>query len=139
MEVYDLDPNGAARLSEISTRGNVQTGDNVMIGGIILSGAGTTDVLLRAIGPELSQYGVLNAMQDPELELHNSNGTILAANDDWRSDQEQEIINTARAPGDDRESAILTTLNAGNYTAILYGKNGTAGIALVEAYIMSGP
>src|SRR5258708_6452924 len=83
--------------------------------------AGDTNILLRAIGPTLGNFGLANSLQDPQLELHNSNGTTLVANDDWRTDQEQEIINTGLAPGDDRESSILASLNAGNYTAIVVG------------------
>jgi Alpha-galactosidase, CBM13 domain len=125
----------AATLGNISTRSFVQTGDNVMIGGFIVRGAGTKRVILRAIGPELSQYGVPNAMANPTLELHNGNGVLLASNDDWMSsNQVQEIQNTRHAPGDPSESAIVANLSPGNYTAIVRGVNDTMGVALVEVY-----
>jgi hypothetical protein len=139
VEVYDLDHNNKAELGEIATRGKVETGDNVMIGGFILSGPGTTKVLLRAIGPELTARGVSGALQDPTLELRDHNGVLLAANDDWRSSQEQEISATKIPPKDNRESAILKYLSAGGYTAIVRGKNGTTGLALVEVYALSKP
>jgi subtilisin family serine protease len=135
VEVYDLSPTDGSKLSNISTRGRVQLGDNVMIGGFILGGdgGGSLTVLVRAIGPSLAQYG-LQVLADPTLELHNGNGTLIGQNDDWRSDQEQAIINSGFPPSDNRESAILATLAPGNYTAIVRGKNNTTGIALVEVY-----
>ena len=91
-------------------------------------------VLVRAIGPSLTNFGVPNALQDPTLELHDNNGTLLASNDNWRSDQEAEIIATGLPPSNDLESAIVRDLTPGNYTAIVRGVNGTTGIAVVEAY-----
>ena len=137
VEVYDLSPTDGSKLANISTRGRVQLGDNVMIGGFILGGdgGGSLTVLVRAIGPSLAQYG-LQALVDPTLELHNGNGTLIGQNDDWRSDQEQAIINSGLPPSDNRESAILATLAPGNYTAIVRGKNSTSGIALVEVYTL---
>ena len=137
VEVYDLDSGATSELAQISTRGFVQTGDNVMIGGFIVSGAGgSANVLLRAIGPTLAQAGVNGALQDTVLELFNGSGTSIAVNDDWRTDQEHEIINTTVPPTDNRESAILRSLNPGNYTAIVRGKDNTTGVALVEAYVL---
>jgi hypothetical protein len=138
VEVYDLgtaslDTSGAAKLAQISTRGFVNTGDDVIIGGTIISSQ-STRVIVRAIGPSLTQSGIGNALADPVLELHDGSGSLIFSNDDWRSTQEQEIIATTVAPADDRESAIVATLDPGNYTAILRGKNGTIGIAIVEAY-----
>ena len=107
-----------------------------MIGGFILGGdgGGSLTVLVRAIGPSLAQFGVNGVLLDPVLELHNGNGTLIVQNDDWRSDQEQAIINSGFPPSDNHESAILATLAPGNYTAIVRGKNSTSGIALVEVY-----
>ncbi|MGH8094557.1 MAG: Kelch repeat-containing protein [Chthoniobacterales bacterium] len=141
VEVYDLgtaslDISSQAQLANISTRGKVQTGDNVMIGGFIVGGSAASNILVRAIGPELTTQGVAGALQDTTLELHDGSGTLLASNDDWQSDQEQEIIATTIPPTDPRESAIVATLNPGNYTAIVAGKNNTTGVALVEAYVL---
>lgn len=140
VEVYDVDPNSTSTLTNLSTRGFADTGDNVMIGGEIVgnglgvNGAGSVQVLLRGIGPSLASSGVSNPLQDPVLELHDSNGSLIASNDNWKSTQQSEIQATGLAPTDDRESAILTVLTQGNYTAVLTGKNGTTGVALVEAY-----
>jgi hypothetical protein len=133
-EVYDLGRATDSKLANISTRGFVNTGDNVMIGGTIILGNTATQVLFRAIGPSLTVFGVPNALQDPVLELYDGNGALLAQNDDWRSSQETQIIATTIPPGDNRESAILTTLTPGSYTAIVRGKNNFTGVALVEAY-----
>jgi hypothetical protein len=137
VEVYDLgvaslDVSSEAHLAEIATRGAVSTGDNVLIGGFIISGT-ATKVIARAIGPELNGT-VPGALQDTTLELHNGSGSLVISNDDWRSTQEQEIIDTTVAPKDDRESAIVATLPPGNYTGIVRGKDDTTGVALVEVY-----
>jgi hypothetical protein len=139
VEVYDLgtaslDPDSIrTQLKEISTRGNVLAGDNVMIGGFIVEVV-TIRSLVRAIGPSLSAFGITNALQDTTLELHDGNGAAIAMNDNWRSDQEQVIIDTGAPPTDDRESAIVANLVPGAYTAIVRGKNNTTGVALVEKF-----
>ena len=135
VEVYDLEPNAPAQLANISTRGLVQTGDDVMIGGFIVGGTYPAKVIVRAIGPSLSQQGVSGALQDTTLELVDSQGNILS-NDDWRSTQESEIIATTVPPTNEKEAAIVATLVPGNYTAIVRGKNGTTGIALVEGFTL---
>lgn len=136
VEVYDLDQSAGSKLANLSTRGFVDTGDNVMIGGFILGPAdtGATKVLIRAIGPSLAGVGVQDALQDPTLELHDGSGAVIATNDNWRDTQQAEIEATGLAPTDDHESAILQTLVPGNYTAIVRGNNDTTGVALVEAY-----
>ena len=134
VEGYDLDPAAASKLGNISTRALVQTGDNVMIGGFIITGSGQKSVIVRAIGPSLTQQGITNPLLDPTLELHNGNGAVIAFDDNWRDSQEAEIQATGLAPSDDRESAIVRTLAPGNYTAIVRGKNDTIGVALVEVY-----
>jgi hypothetical protein len=137
VEVYDLSQAAASQLANISTRGFVDIGDNVMIGGVIIGGgsAGTTaKVLVRAIGPSLSGQGVNGALQDPTLELRDANAQLVAQNDNWRESQEQAIKDTTVPPSDDRESAIVQTLGAGNYTAIVRGAGNTTGIGLVEVY-----
>ena len=125
-------------LGNISTRSFVQTGDNVMIGGFIVEGIPSKRVILRAIGPELSQYGIPNAMADPTLELHNGNGALITSNDDWvLSNQFQEIQDSGHAPANPLESAIIADLAPGRYTAIVRGFSNTTGVALVEAYDLS--
>jgi hypothetical protein len=140
VEVYDLTPSDGSKLTNISTRGLVQLGDNVMIGGFILAGdgGGSLTVLVRAIGPSLTQHGVTGALQDPVLELHNSSGALIYQNDNWQDTQASAIQATGLAPSDPRESAILQTLAPGNYTAIVRGTNSTIGVALVEVYNLGG-
>lgn len=137
VEVYDLSGAAASQLANISTRGFVDTGDNVMIGGVIVGGGvggSVTHVLVRAIGPSLSNQGVAGALQDTTLELRDANGQLVAENDDWKETQEQAIKDTTVPPTDDRESAIVQTVSAGNYTAIVRGKGDTTGVGLVELY-----
>jgi hypothetical protein len=107
-----------------------------MIGGFIVgpTDAGETEVLLRAIGPSLGNFGVQDPLEDPVLELHDPQGTTIATNDDWQDTQKDEIEATGLAPTDDRESAILQSFAPGPYTAIVMGTNDTTGVALVEAY-----
>ena len=134
VEVYDLDGTVDSKLANIATRGFVSTGDNVLIGGTIVVGNGTTDVLFRAIGPSLIPFGIGNAVQDTTLELFNGQGSRIATNDDWQDTQKTEIEATKIAPTDPREAAILRSLSPGNYTAIVRGKNNTSGVGLIEAY-----
>lgn len=114
----------------------MQQGDNVFIGGFIVTGDATTNVLVRGIGPELAQANIPNALQDPTLELHDGNGEIIAFSDNWESDQRQAITDTGVPPKDSREPAILRSLSPGNYTAIERGKGSDTGVALVEVYIL---
>jgi hypothetical protein len=111
----------------------VQTGDNVLIGGFIITGTDPKNVVIRGIGPSLSNFGIANPLQDPTLELHNSN-SVIASNDDWQTAANASQIPTSLQPTDSRESAILITLQPGSYTAIVSGKNGTTGVGLVEVY-----
>jgi hypothetical protein len=133
-EVYDLDQTVDSKLANVSTRGFVETGDNVMIGGTIIIGSTPATVLLRAIGPSLTNFGVPGALPDPTLELHDGNGAVIGTNDNWRDDQELEIIATGLPPSNTLESAIVRDLVPGNYTAIVRGLNNTTGVALIEAY-----
>ncbi|MEY2511764.1 MAG: hypothetical protein QOE26_2527 [Verrucomicrobiota bacterium] len=133
VEAYDPDPASGSRLAEMSTRGNVRTGDEILIGGFIVS-SGATRVLLRAIGPTLTAFGISNALQNPTLELRDGNAALIEANDDWKSDKQKEITDTGIPPVDDRESALVRTLGTGSYTALVRGKNSSVGIALVEIY-----
>ena len=141
VEVYDLAQAASSQLANISTRGFIDTGDNVMIGGLILgpNGNGTTRVLVRGIGPSLAQAGITNPLQDPLLELHDANGNVIATNNDWKvsdtgGSQQAEIEATGLPPAEDHESALVRTLTLGNYTAILRGLNNTTGVGLVELY-----
>jgi hypothetical protein len=136
VEVYDLDQAANSQLANISTRGFVDTGDNVMIGGFIIgpSNAFSGKIVVRAIGPSLTNQGVANALQDPTLELHDGSGATIASNDNWKDTQQSDIEATTIPPTNDLESAIVATLTPGNYTAIVRGKNNTTGVALVEVY-----
>jgi hypothetical protein len=136
-------PAAASYLGNISTRGFVQTVDNVMIGGFIVQGTEPKTVIIRAIGPELTPFGVPNVLADPTLDLHNSAGTMIASNDNWQTtiiggiitaDQVSAIQNSGHAPTESSESAIIATLSPGNYTAIVRGVNNSTGNALVEVY-----
>ena len=133
-EIYDLDTAPNPALVNISTRGNVLTADQVLIGGFIVGGPDPTRVLIRALGPSLAGAGVSNALADPTLELHDANGVLLQANDDWAESQKAEIEATGAAPTSAREAAILQVLEPGNYTATVVGKDGGTGIGLVEVY-----
>ena len=136
VEVYDLDGAVPARLANISTRGRVQTGDNVMIAGFILGGStNATIVAARGLGPSLTSAGISDALVDPTLDLRDANGARLIFNDDWQSDADAAAQLTANglAPSRAEEAAIFTTLPPGSYTAILAGK-GDSGIGLVELY-----
>jgi hypothetical protein len=135
VELYDLAP-GNSRVLNISTRGNVGIDDAVMIGGFIVGGAAPSKVMLRAIGPSLSAAGITGTLSDPVLELHDSQGSLIYQNDNWRSTQEKQIIATSAAPTNDKESAIIATLEPGAYTAIVRGANKTTGVALIEIYAL---
>jgi hypothetical protein len=129
-------------LLNISTRGRVGTGNDVLIGGFIIGGSVPVQVVMRALGPSLAAFGITDALQDPTLELHDGSGTLLVSDDNWRDSQQAAIIQASGlAPTDDRESAIVATLAPGNYTLIVRGKNlggipitPTTGVALVEVY-----
>jgi hypothetical protein len=137
VEVYDADSAAASQLANISTRGFVQTGDNVMIGGFILGGSNqNTGVVVRGIGPSLAQFGLSNLLADPTLELRDGNGMLLIANDNWQDDPASAAQLTARglAPQNLLESGIFASLPPGAFTAILAGKTNGTGIGLIEIY-----
>jgi hypothetical protein len=133
VEAYDLDQTVDSKLANISTRGLVQTGDNVLIGGFIVLGQNPLRVIVRALGPSLPVPGPL---ADPTLELRDNDGALIAFNDDWRDNplEESEINATGIPPTNDLESAIVQNLAPGPYTAILRGANNTTGVAVVEVY-----
>jgi hypothetical protein len=141
VEVYDLDQ-AASKLSNISTRAFVSTGANIMIAGFILGGnSGNDNVIVRGIGPSLTQFGVPNALANPTLELRDGNGALIRANDNWQDDSAQAAIITAAglAPANNLESGIAATLPPGLYTSLLSGLNNGTGIGLVEVYDRGGP
>jgi hypothetical protein len=137
VEVYDLDAAAGSSLANISTRGRVQAGDNVIIGGFIVGGStNVTQVLVRGLGPSLADEGLANVLANPTLDLRNGDGERLIANDDWQDDppSAERVTAYALAPKRAEEAAIFTTLPPGNYTAILAGKDGATGIGLLEFY-----
>jgi len=135
VEVYDLDTAANSKLANISTRGFVQTGDNVLFAGMIVVGQGSQKVIIRALGPSTNVPG---AMADPTLELHDANGGLLEANDNWMdSPNKQAIIDSTIPPPNPAESAIVRILTPANYTAIVRGVNNTTGIAVVEIYALN--
>jgi hypothetical protein len=135
VEVYDIEKSVSSALTNVSTRGFVGTDQNVMIAGFITEGGnGSTQVVVRGLGPTLTQFGVSGALADPALTLVDSNGNIVRGNNNWKDSQQVAIQATGLAPSDDLEAAIIVTVAPGNYTAILSGNGGGTGIALVEVY-----
>jgi Matrixin len=133
-ELYDL-RTSSSRASNVSTRGQVGTGDNIMIGGFIIGGSTSKPVLIRALGPSLAQFSVPNVLADPYLELRDGNGNLVEANDDWQQSPEAATITAdGLAPSNTKESAMAPTLAPGNYTALVKGVGGTTGTALIEIY-----
>jgi sugar lactone lactonase YvrE len=136
IEIYDLGAGTGPELANISTRGFVDTGSNVMIAGFIVASStgGSSQVMVRGLGPSLGDFGIADPLADPVLDLYDANGMLIASSDSWQSDQEAEIIATGLQPSNDAEAAILITLAPGAYTAIESGKNGGTGVGLVEVY-----
>ena len=137
VELYDLAQGANSQFANISTRGNVSTGDNVLIGGVIVGIGGTSNVVVRALGPSVT--GVGTTLADPTLELRDINGVLLQSNDNWKvrdtgGSQQAAIEATTLQPSNDTECALLQTLAPGNYTAIVRGKGSATGVALVEFY-----
>jgi sugar lactone lactonase YvrE len=129
------------KLLNISARGLVQGGNDVLIAGFVVGGNGPvgTSVLVRALGPSLAPFGISNSLPDPFIELRDSSGNLIASNNNWKDSQESDITNTHLQPTDDKESAILTTLDGGSYTAIVGTATGAPGTAVVEVYSLSNP
>jgi Chlamydia polymorphic membrane protein (Chlamydia_PMP) repeat len=136
VEGYDLDADPVSKLANISTRGYIQTGDNVMIGGFIYGGGpGATKVVVRGIGPSLAAFGVSNPLMDPVLELHDGNGSTIDSNDNWITNQ-AAIAATGLQPSNNAEAAMLETkLPPGAYTAVLRGNDSGVGVGVVEVYV----
>ena len=139
LEIYDLDNAINSKLANLSTRAPVQTSDSVLIGGFRLGGIAPRTIVVRALGPTLAHAGLANALADPTLELRDSQGALLLANDNWKEDGAGGVLANAikiigLSPADDHESALMATVPPGPYTAIVAGKNNGVGIGLVEVY-----
>jgi len=135
VELYDISPLSHSTLANISTRGAVGTGDNVLITGFIVGDVESSSVVVRAIGPSLASQGVSGVLSDPTLTIYDSSGSVIASNDNWLDDVNWiDVRKNALSPIDQRESALVLHLPAGKYTAIVRGANGTTGNALVEVY-----
>jgi DNA-binding beta-propeller fold protein YncE len=135
VELYDLSTLAKTKFVNMSTRGFVGTGDNVLISGFIVGDVGSTTVVVRAIGPSLAAYGVSGVLSDPVLTIYDSTGSAIATNDNWQDDVNWiDVRKNTLSPIDQRESALVLHLPAGAYTAIVRGANGGTGIALAEAY-----
>jgi hypothetical protein len=135
LDIYDLSQPPTATVANMSARGLVG-GTNALVGNINVTGRASQPVLFRAIGPDLISQGVPFALRNPTLELYDSQGTLIASNDNWKSNQQAQIEATGLAPGDDRDAAIQLNLQPGNYFAVVRGANGTIGIARLEAYAL---
>ncbi|MGZ5553611.1 MAG: heme-binding protein, partial [Chthoniobacterales bacterium] len=135
LEVYEADQSLGNRVANLSGRGFVGTGDEVMIGGFIVRGNGmSADLLVRALGPSLSANGITQPLADPRIEIRDSNGALIAANNDWRDTQASEIQSRSLAPPNELEAAAIISAGPGAYTAILQGNGGVTGVALLEIY-----
>jgi hypothetical protein len=126
-------------LANIATRGRVNGGNQVLIGGLIVGGYKPETLVLRAIGPSLSAFGITDALADPFLTVYDAQGTPISSNDNWESTQKQALIDSGLAPTNSKEAAILTNLQPGNYTAVVSGVNNGTGIGVVEVYNITVP
>ena len=133
-EIYDLSQSVPAAVSNLSTRGFVDTGANLLIGGFILGGLEASTVVLRALGPSLAQAGLSDFLADPVLELRDPNGLLVASNDNWADTQKNELEASGLAPTEPEEAAIVQALFPGVYTVTVSGKNSSVGVGLVEVY-----
>jgi hypothetical protein len=135
VDAYDLSAASPARLANIATRGLIQPGDKLMIAGFIIQN-GNVSAVVRAIGPSLSAFGISNALPDTTLQLRDQNGAIVRENDDWQSDQQQELEAAGLQPSDPKEAAVVANLPPGQYTVQVRGKPETTGIGVVQAYFL---
>jgi hypothetical protein len=135
VDAFDLDAGSTARLANIATRGLIQPGDGLMIAGFIVQN-GPVKVVVRGIGPSLTQFGIANALPDTTLQLRDQQGAIVLENDDWKSGQPQELQDIGLQPSHDLEAALVTTIQPGQYTAQLRGKGNASGIGVVQVYFL---
>ena len=134
VEIYDLESQLSSRLANIATRGRVNGGDQVLIGGFIVGGYKPTTVVIRGVGPSLSAFGVADALADPFLVVRDGQGAVIVSNDNWETTQKQVLIDSKLAPANSKEAAVLTDLQPGSYTAVISGVNNGNGIGVVEIY-----
>ena len=135
VDAYDLSGSSPARLANIATRGLIHPGDGLMIAGFIVQN-GPAKVVVTALGPSLLGFGVNNALPDTTLQLRDQNGMIVRENDNWKTDQQQELESTGLQPADDLEAALITTIQPGQYTAQVRGKNDASGIGVAQVYFL---
>jgi hypothetical protein len=137
VELYDLSPQSNSTLKNMSTRGSVDTGDDVLISGFIVGDVDSATVVVRALGPSLASHGVSGALSDPILTLYDSTGSAIATNDNWQDNVNAiDIQRNGLAPPNPSESALVLHLPAGAYTAIVSGANGGTGVGLAEVYTL---
>jgi len=138
VELYDVSPLSNSKLVNMSARGSVGTGDNVLISGFIVGDVESATVVVRALGPSLASHGVSGVLSDPTLTIYDANGTAIASNDNWQDNINAiDIQKNALAPPNASESALVLRLPAGSYTAIVRGANGGTGVGLAEVYNLS--
>jgi hypothetical protein len=135
VDAFDLSAASSARLANVATRGLVQPGDKLLIGGFIVQN-GSVKVVVRAIGPSLAAFGITNALPDTTLQLRDQNGGIVRENDDWMSTQQAELVGTGLQPSNSLEAALVQTIPPGPYTAQVRGKPETTGTGVVEVYFL---
>jgi hypothetical protein len=135
VDAYDISAGSPAKLANIATRGFIQGGDKLMIAGFIVQNA-PVQAVVRAIGPSLSAFGITNALADTTLQLRDQNGAIVRENDNWMTDQKQELESTGLQPTNDLEAALVETIPPGQYTAQVRGKNDSSGIGVVQVYFL---
>ena len=137
VELYDLSPLSNSKLVNMSTRGAVGTLDNVLISGFIVGDVESTTVIVRALGPSLTSFGVSGVLSDPVLTIYDSTGSAIASNDNWRDNVNAiDVQRNGLAPPNPSESALVLHLPAGKYTAVVSGANGGTGVALAEVYTL---
>jgi hypothetical protein len=135
VDAYDISAASPAKLANIATRGLIQAGDKLMIAGFIVQNA-PVKAVVRAIGPSLLAFGINNALPDTTLQLRDQNGVVVLENDDWKTSQQQELESTGLQPSHDLEAALVTTIQPGQYTAQVRGKNNASGIGVVQVYFL---